>query len=94
MRLRRPALSTRWQAFGYQVAGEVLGDAGDIDVWLDASIGQHRAGDLLAYFNARASAARWRGDAEAERAWLARVERTTTLAVDDTASFLLARAGY
>ncbi|MEZ4230861.1 MAG: hypothetical protein R3B89_16920 [Polyangiaceae bacterium] len=94
VRLRRPALSTRWQAFGYQVAGEVLGDAGDIDVWLDASIGQHRAGDLLAYFNARASAARWRGDAEAERAWLARVERTTTLAVDDTASFLLARAGY
>ncbi|MGE0323780.1 MAG: hypothetical protein AB7K71_14480 [Polyangiaceae bacterium] len=93
VRLRRPAVSSRWQAFGYQLAGEVVRDAGEVDVWLDASAGQHRPGALLAYFVARASAARWRGDAEADRNWQARAGRATALGVDARTSYLLAQAG-
>lgn len=94
VRLRRPTIGVRWQAFAYQLAGEVVPAGANADVWLDASAGQHRPGNLLAYFAARASSARWRGDAEAERAWLARIARVGALAVDDTKSYLLGRAGY
>lgn len=94
VRVRRPQVSQSWQAFGFQLAGEVVRGAGEIDVWLDASAGQHRPGELLAYFVARASAARWRGDAEADRDWQARFARVTALGVDARTSYLLAQAGY
>ncbi len=94
VRLRRPTLSVRWMAFGFQLAAEVASGSGDVDVWLDAAAGRHRPGDLLSYFVARASVARWRGDATAERVWAARSKRAEALAADDTASYLLSQAGY
>ncbi|RLB61437.1 MAG: hypothetical protein DRI90_11345, partial [Deltaproteobacteria bacterium] len=71
------------------VAGQVVPDDVDVEVWLDRVFhDEHRRVPIRAML-ARAEAARWRGDQAAERRWLDRAARLRE-PMDDYRSSLLA----
>ena len=71
----------------YFVVGRAAGH-GDVELWLDAmTLGA--TDDPQAVASARAEAARWRGDAAAEKRWDDRLARIRALAHDDCSAYLL-----
>jgi hypothetical protein len=61
---------------------------GDLEVWLDRVFHEHHRHQPLRGMLARAEAARWRGDAAAEKRWLERATRLKKLCRDYPSSLL------